>query len=194
MTKIGENIFPRDIQALDVVETLGKRYQVGKVLFCDAYNNEYDESRSYCDCEFLDTSGGYHHWKSHLDGGRVIYFDDGDKFAGLSDEFMREITVETGVCLNVLKEYNISWETDILYFKINGNVATLYDNGEDMGFVDLCEDLCGDVDLIFKSLLDEIMGACKDCKYFFFPNKFSTTCYMFCEKTVGVSKLIKLRG
>lgn len=190
MIKIGENIFLRDIQALDVVETLGKRYQVGKVLFCDAYNNEYDESRSYCDCEFLDTTGGYHHWKSHLDGGRVIYFDDGDKFCNLPEEFMREIQIDAKVCLNVLKEHNIFWKSDILYFKINGDTATLYDNGEDMGFVDLC----GNEDLEFKKLLSKVTGFCKDCKYFFFPNKFSRSCHMFCEKTVGVSKLIKLRG
>lgn len=188
MTKIGVNLFPRDIQALDVVEALGKRYQVGKVLFCDAYNNEYDESRSYCDCEFLDTSGGYHHWKSHLDGGRVIYFEEKDRFLSLSNMIKRDIIVDVKACVAVLQEYDISWETDIIYFKIDGDMATLYCDGEDMGFVDLC----GNEDLEFKKLLCRVTGVCKDCKYFFFPNKFSETCHMFCEKTVGVSKLIKL--
>lgn len=191
MSVTGKNLFLKDIQVLDVVETMGRQYQVGKVLSCDTYNDFYDESQSYWDCKFFDTSGRYHHWKSYLDGGRVIYFDDGDRFFDL--DFPHEVRIKIQLnarkCLNVLKEHNIFWTKDILYFKIDGNIATLYDNGEDMGFVDLC----GDDDLEFKKLLIKVTDSCKDCKYYFFPNKFSRFSHMFCEETAGVSNLIKLR-
>lgn len=56
----------------------------------------------------------------------------------------------------MLQEYNISWKTDIIYFRIDGNIANLYYNGEDIGFVDLC----GDEDLEFKKLLCRVTGVC----------------------------------
>ena len=53
MSVTGKNLFLKDIQVLDVVETMGRQYQVGKVLSCDTYNDFYDESQSYWDCKFF---------------------------------------------------------------------------------------------------------------------------------------------
>ena len=46
---------------------LGYTYEVGSVLYQD-----YDSYEDCYDVEFLDVNGGYHHWKSQFDGGRII--------------------------------------------------------------------------------------------------------------------------
>jgi hypothetical protein len=66
------------IEVGNKISALGHIYEVGKILFQDAYMwypsnaKENDEKVPTYDIEFLDPRGGYHHWKSNLDGGRVI--------------------------------------------------------------------------------------------------------------------------
>lgn len=60
------------------ISALGHTYDVSKILFQDAYmwysNEDKDSNKKVptYDIEFLDSNGGYHHWKSNLDGGKVI--------------------------------------------------------------------------------------------------------------------------
>ena len=49
----------------DIITALGHSYTVGKIIYQDYYQGNYD-------VEFLDDRGGYHHWKSEFDGGRII--------------------------------------------------------------------------------------------------------------------------
>lgn len=49
----------------DAITALGHTYTVGKIIYQDYFGGNYD-------VEFLDPSGGYHHWKSEFDGGRII--------------------------------------------------------------------------------------------------------------------------
>lgn len=48
----------------DSISALGHTYIVGKIIYQDCFNGNYD-------VEFLDPSGGYHHWKSEFDGGCI---------------------------------------------------------------------------------------------------------------------------
>ena len=49
----------------DSISALGCTFEVGEIIYQDCYKGNYD-------VEFLDTHGGYHHWKSEFDGGYVI--------------------------------------------------------------------------------------------------------------------------
>lgn len=49
----------------DKISALGYTFEVGQIIYQDYYAGNWD-------IEFLDTDGGYHHWKSEFDGGRVI--------------------------------------------------------------------------------------------------------------------------
>lgn len=49
----------------DKITALGYTFEVDEVIYQDYYMGNYD-------VEFLDVRGGYHHWKSEFDGGRVI--------------------------------------------------------------------------------------------------------------------------
>ncbi len=49
----------------DLISALGYTYRVGRIIYQDCYDGNYD-------VEFLDSDGNYHHWKSQFDGGRVI--------------------------------------------------------------------------------------------------------------------------
>lgn len=63
----------RELAVGDIIKCQGRSVEIKEILFQDCYKCDYDESRSYYDIEFLDKFGKYHHWKSHLDGGEVIY-------------------------------------------------------------------------------------------------------------------------
>lgn len=65
--------FYRDLEPGDSIASQGMRFEIKEILFQDCYNCEWDESRSYVDIEFKDPNGGYHHCKSNLDGGQVIW-------------------------------------------------------------------------------------------------------------------------
>ena len=49
----------------DSITALGHTFEVAKIIYQDCYQGNYD-------VEFLDPRGGYHHWKSEFDGGRII--------------------------------------------------------------------------------------------------------------------------
>ncbi len=49
----------------DSITALGHTFEVAKIIYQDCFNGNYD-------VEFLDDRGGYHHWKSEFDGGRII--------------------------------------------------------------------------------------------------------------------------
>lgn len=51
----------------DSISALGHTFKVGEILYQD-----YDSYDNSWDVEFLDINGKYHHWKSDLDGGRII--------------------------------------------------------------------------------------------------------------------------
>jgi hypothetical protein len=53
------------IQVGDSISALGFTFEVAKIVYQDFYNGQWD-------VEFLDPHGGYHHWKSEFDGGKVI--------------------------------------------------------------------------------------------------------------------------
>ena len=48
----------------DTISALGYSFIVGKIIYQDYYNGNWD-------VEFLDVDGGYHHWKSEFDGGQI---------------------------------------------------------------------------------------------------------------------------
>ena len=54
-----------EIRIGDSISALGYTFEVGKIIYQDCFNNNYD-------LEFLDPDGGYHYWKSEFDGGRII--------------------------------------------------------------------------------------------------------------------------
>ena len=49
----------------DSISALGLTFEVAKIMYQDFYGGQWD-------VEFLDPNGGYHHWKSEFDGGKVI--------------------------------------------------------------------------------------------------------------------------
>ena len=49
----------------DSISALGYTFEVGEIIYQDCFDGYYD-------VEFLDPSGGYHHWKSEFDGGHII--------------------------------------------------------------------------------------------------------------------------
>ena len=49
----------------DIICALGHYFIVGKIIYQDYYNGNWD-------VEFLDDDGGYHHWKSEFDGGFTV--------------------------------------------------------------------------------------------------------------------------
>lgn len=77
------NEIKRDLKPGDIVVCKGHKYKIKEILFQDCYRDEnaehYPQSMdgSYIDIEFKDLNDGYHHWKSNLDGGHVIYADSG---------------------------------------------------------------------------------------------------------------------
>lgn len=69
--------FERKLEVGDVIKCKGVKAEIGEILYQDAYFPDYlPEDRHYIDIEFKDTNGKYRHWKSHLDGGEVIYMVD----------------------------------------------------------------------------------------------------------------------
>lgn len=69
-------MFKRKLEVGDSIICKGEKAEIGEILFQDAYVEDWvDEDRKYIDIEFKDTKGKYRHWKSHLDGGKIMYKD-----------------------------------------------------------------------------------------------------------------------
>lgn len=161
--------FRRDVRRFDTISALGSSYIVGKVLYCDAYNNEYDPDRSYCDCEFIDIYESYHHWKSEFDGGKVFYYDDGNLLdERIMDSEKREtINMWVNTCIETLLSSGIDVYNDWVYFIIKEDEkAYLYDDYKSLGYVDIC----GNDDPEFRRLLNIITGLCKNAGFLLFGN------------------------
>ena len=58
-------MFNNKIQVGDSISALGFTFEVAKIMYQDFYDGQWD-------VEFLDPKGGYHHWKSEFDGGKII--------------------------------------------------------------------------------------------------------------------------
>ena len=74
---IKRKVMPGDI----ITSSNYKAWTVKEVLSQDVYRDEdavkYDiDDKSYIDLEFIDTEGGYHHWRSDTDGGVLGYRED----------------------------------------------------------------------------------------------------------------------
>lgn len=72
-----ENIL-REVRVGDTIKAKSHSYEVSEILSQDCYKDTDSvgygiEDRSYIDLEFNDVKGKYHHWKSQLDGGYVLY-------------------------------------------------------------------------------------------------------------------------
>lgn len=64
----------RSLKVGDTIVCKGISAKIGEILFQDCYNPDYmPEDRHYIDIEFKDIYGKYRHWKSHLDGGYVVW-------------------------------------------------------------------------------------------------------------------------
>ncbi len=66
----------------DTIAVKGRSYEIEEIYSQDFYDDidsrKYNlPDKSYIDIEFKDTKGKYHHWKSNVDGGHVIYADSG---------------------------------------------------------------------------------------------------------------------
>lgn len=85
--------FKRKLAEGDKVRCQGRTFMVKEILSQDFYICDWDDARSYVDIEFKDERGGYHHWKSNLDGGEVLYKD-------------------TNKVSSVLKEYHV-FDSDV---------------------------------------------------------------------------------
>lgn len=75
------NDIKRKVMPGDVISCKGNSWRVKEVLSQDVYKDEDSgkygiEDRSYIDLEFKDTNGGYHHWKSNIDSGTVLYKEE----------------------------------------------------------------------------------------------------------------------
>lgn len=75
------NDIKRKVMPGDVISCKGKGWKVKEVLSQDVYKDEdagkYGiEDRSYIDLEFTDINEGYHHWKSNIDSGTVLYKEE----------------------------------------------------------------------------------------------------------------------
>ena len=57
------------LKAGDVIVVRGIAYVIAEVWAEDHHNGVWD-------VEFVDTMNGYHHWKSNLDGGRIIWKEE----------------------------------------------------------------------------------------------------------------------
>ena len=74
-------IIRRKVRKGDTIHSQGFKFIVDKILYQDCYRDKYNPiSGSYIDLEFIDPQGGYHHWKSQFDGGRVIIVDPLKKY------------------------------------------------------------------------------------------------------------------
>lgn len=72
-----ENIL-REVRVGDTIKVKSRSYEVGEILSQDCHKDTDSvrygiEDKSYIDLEFNDVKGKYHHWKSQLDGGYVLY-------------------------------------------------------------------------------------------------------------------------
>lgn len=67
-------MFQRKLEVGDIINCKGVKAEIKEILFQDAYIDDFvPDDRKYIDIEFKDTKGQYRHWKSHLDGGTVMY-------------------------------------------------------------------------------------------------------------------------
>jgi hypothetical protein len=60
------------IEKGDKIHAQGLTFEVSEILFQDYFDHDDFGRPDYFDIEFKDPKGGYHHWKSGLDGGYVI--------------------------------------------------------------------------------------------------------------------------
>ena len=119
--------FPRNLEVGDSIECrVGRatlRYKIAEILSQDCYNCDWDESRSYVDIEFKDQHGGYHHYKSHLDGGRVLYRKD-TFLAKYHDK-------HTGRFYVPFTEVDSNISSEMLALMKVGYALSAYDNGDE---------------------------------------------------------------
>lgn len=84
----------------DAISCKGKSWKVKEVLSQDVYKDEDSgrygiEDKSYIHIEFKDTNGGYHHWKSNIDSGTVIYKEEVEKVInGVIDKDFKKLFYE----------------------------------------------------------------------------------------------------
>lgn len=69
----------RKVVVGDRIRAVGHTFDVAKILYQDTWMGYDDrdgadrsEKSPMYDVEFLDRFGGYHHWKSNLDGGKIL--------------------------------------------------------------------------------------------------------------------------
>lgn len=68
-------VIQRKLRKGDKVRCKGYEFEISKIIHQDCYRDKWDNSRSYIDIAFEDPNGGYHSWKSHIDGGKAIIND-----------------------------------------------------------------------------------------------------------------------
>lgn len=119
----------REIIPGDVICALGHRWTVKKILSQDCYVDKScfgGKDRSSIDIEFKDLNGVYHHWKSHLDGGIVVYKETNKDECMFNQYYSQE---KNGYVLDpniVANNYSLSQE---LVSLISKDYLLTYDGG-----------------------------------------------------------------
>lgn len=179
--------YKRKLVSGDTIVSMGVSVVIREVLSQDLYNDEYDDSRSYVDIEFLDSKGMYRHWKSSLDGGYVRYFDDGNVYNELSDGTKKKLE-KAKLCL---ENAGIDLNDSFVYFRemlLRGRdcsskgVYALYNGKEDLGYLDLGNIRSDEV--IFADIIRGItLDTSAERLFIGFPsNKLGNKWYIFTEK------------
>ena len=65
-------LIERELRVGDRIRCQGLECKIAEILFQECYSCNYDPNESYIDIEFKDPRGGYHRWKSYIDGGMYI--------------------------------------------------------------------------------------------------------------------------
>lgn len=172
-------LFKRDLLPGDSLLVCGVRAVIQKVLFQDVYNNEYDSNRSYIDCEIIDINGRYRHWKSHLDGGKVEYFDDDNHY----DAFPDSMKVGIEYCRELLISAGVDCDNCLVFFKASNDFSKwyLYQNNKDLGYVDMGI-IDDDGEQAYRSMLSEIHSVFSNTTFVAFSGTLTGGTYLVQDK------------
>lgn len=71
-----ENNFKRKLEVGDKICCQGITSEIAEILYQDFDKNNWSKEDSSISIEFRDTNGVVRNWKSHIDGGYVIWKED----------------------------------------------------------------------------------------------------------------------
>lgn len=174
-----EPAFKRDLILGDTIVCSSMRRVIKKIIFQDVFNDDYDSSRSYVDCEILDIHGRYCHWKSHLDGGKIEYFDDDNHYEAFSDSMKANVEY----CRELLTSEGVDCDNCLVFFKASNDFSrwNLYQNNKSLGYVDMgiTED---DGEQEYRNMLSEVHSVFSKATFLAFSGNLTGGMYLVQDK------------